>query len=372
VKIVRAGVTPIELALAAPLATAHGTLRVRAGALLSLTADSGRCGWGEALPLPGFGLETAAETVAALERIAAGLVGCAADDLDAALDAALPLAKGARSAQAAADAALYDLTAREAGVPVAALLDPAPRERVALSALIAGNDAATAATDARRTLRRGFRTLKLKLFSRDPARDEERVAAVREAVGAGVKLRLDANGAWTEAVAHEAVARLARFEIELIEQPVDAADVAGLARVRAASPIPVAADEAVRDEDAAAHLLDAGAADVLVLKPAALGGLRAAGHIARRARRAGCDILVTSFLDSSLGIAAAVHLAAALPESPFAAGLATAERLRDDLAAPLDIRDGAIAVPRASGLGIAPDAAALRRCATGPTQEFRA
>jgi len=372
VKIVRAGVTPVGIALAAPLATAHGTLRVRAGALLSLTADSGHSGWGEALPLPGFGLETAAESLAALERVAAGLVGCAAGDLDAALDAALPLAKGARSAQAAADAALHDLAAREAGMPVAALLGPARRERVAVSALIGGNDTATAAAEARRAMRRGFRTLKLKLFARDPARDEERVAAVREAVGAGVALRLDANGAWTEAIAREAVARLARFQIELIEQPVAAADIAGLARVRAASPIPVAADEAVRDEDAAARLLDAEAADALVLKPAALGGLRAAGRIARRAQGMGCDVLVTSFLDSSLGIAAAVHLAAALPESPFAAGLATAGLLRDDLAAPPDIRRGAIAVPRASGLGVAPDPAALRRCATGPTRELHA
>jgi len=372
VKIVRASVTPIGLALAVPLVTAHGTLRVREGALLSLTTASGATGWGEALPLPGFGLETAAEAVRALERIAAGLVGYAPADLDAALDAALPLAKGARSAQAAADAALHDLAAQEAGVAVAALLAPARHERVAVSALIGGDDADAAAADAGRAIRRGFRTLKLKLLARELARDEERVAAVRKAAGAGAKLRLDANGAWKEATAIEAVERLARFDVELIEQPVAAADVAALARVRAASSIPIAADEAVRDEDTAAHLLDAAAADLLVLKPAALGGLRAAGRIARRAQRAGIDVVVTSFLDSSVGIAAALHFAASLPEPPFAAGLATAELLKDDLAMPLTIANGAIAVPRMSGLGVAPGEVALRRCATGTAWELRA
>jgi O-succinylbenzoate synthase len=142
--------------------------------------------------------------------------------------------------------------------------------------------------------------------------------------------------------------------------------------VRAASRIPIAADEAVRDEDAAEQLLDAGAADLFVLKPAALGGLRAAGRIAQRSRRAGVGVVVTSFLDSGLGIAAALHFAASLPDSPFAAGLATAELLKDDLAPPFAVGGGAIALPRAPGLGIAPDAEALRRCATGSPREFRA
>jgi len=347
-------------------------VRAREGAVLSLTAASGATGWGEALPLPGFGLETAREAKRALESIAAGLVGSAPADLDAALDAALPLAKRAKSARAAADAALHDLAAHEAGVDAASLLGPQRRERVAVSALLSGDDANAAAANARRAVGCGFRTLKLKLLAGELARDEERVAAVRESAGAEVKLRLDANGAWKEATAFEAVERLARFDIELLEQPLPAADIAALGRVRAASPIPIAADEAVCDEDAAARLLDAGAADLFVVKPAALGGLRAAGRIARRARRAGVGVVVTSFLDSSLGIATALHFAASLPDSPFAAGLATAALLKVDLAPPFAVLDGAIALPRACGLGIAPDAPALRRCATAAPREFLA
>ena len=94
---------------------------------------------------------------------------------------------------------------------------------------------------------------------------------------------------------------------------------------------------------------------------------------AAQARRAGIDVVVTSFLDSSLGIAAALHFAASLPESPFAAGLATAELLADDLAAPFPVAAGAIALPGGVfGLGVAPDGSALRRCATGVTRKLRA
>jgi o-succinylbenzoate synthase len=372
VKIVRASVTPVRLALAAPLATARGSLRSRDGAVLSLESASGATGWGEALPLPGFGLESAGAAVDALDDIAAGLVGNDLDDLDAAVDTLAALAPYAKSARAAADAALHDLAAREAGRGVAALLAPAPLRRVAVSALVGGDNPAAAAANARRALRRGFRTLKLKLLADDLARDEERVAAVREAAGAGVKLRLDANGAWKEAAAFQTVERLARFDIELIEQPLAAAQVGALARLRAVAPMAIAADEAVRDEESAARLLEAGAADLLVLKPAALGGLRASARIAARARREGVGVVVTSFLDSSIGIAAALHLAAALPESPCAAGLATAELLVDDLAPAFPVEAGAIALPASPGLGIAPDAAALQRCAAGPPRELRA
>lgn len=367
-KIVAASVTPIRLALAAPLATAHGTVTTREGAALSLTSASGTTGWGEALPLAAFGLETAAESVAALERIAAALVSSAAFDLDAALDFAEQLAAGARSAQAATDFALFDLAAREQGVSTASLLNSRYRERVALCALITANDPRSAAHEARRAARRGFGTLKLKLGADDLVRDEERVAAVRDAVGPGVGIRLDANGAWKEAAAFDAVWRLAPFAIELLEQPVPPGEVAALARVRTASPIPIAADESVSDEDTAAALLDAAAADVLVLKPAAVGGLRPAWRIAERARRADVAVVVTSFLDSSLGIAAALQLAAALPDSPLAAGLATAELLKDDLAPPLTIRNGAMTLQNAPGLGISP---APLTCASGAVREFR-
>jgi o-succinylbenzoate synthase len=372
VRIVRADVTPVEIVLAAPLATAHGTLHARSGALLSLTAESGARGWGEALPLAAFGLEAPDTALAALACVAEALVGAPPRDLDAALAATIPPTAAAPSARAAADFALHDLAAQAAGIDLATLLNRSRRSQVELCALLTGHDAAAAARAARSAVRRGFRTLKLKLGAGELDDDVERVAAVRAAVGAGTKLRLDANGAWESVTAGDAIERLARFDVELIEEPLRAADLAGLAQLRGSSPIAIAADESVRDEVGAQRLLDAAAVDVLVLKPAALGGLRPTLRIAAAAKRSGVGVLVTGFLDSTLGIAAALHCAAAVFEAPYAAGLATAGLLASDLAAPLPVEKGSMALPAASGLGVVPDAAALRRCASGPTREFRA
>ncbi|MFQ5418337.1 MAG: o-succinylbenzoate synthase [Myxococcota bacterium] len=367
-RILRACVTPVRLALTNPVTTAHGPIRERVGAVLCLSADSGATGWGEALPLPGFGLETPVESIGALERIAAGLAAWPGGDLESALALGRELAGTGRSARAAADVALHDLAARDAGISVAALLAPHPAGRVRVGALVSGADPSAAAADARRAVKRGFRSLKLKLGADDLASDESRVAAVRAAVGDAVRLRVDANGAWKESTAFEAVDRLARYDLELLEQPVAPTEIAALARLRAASSIPIAADEAVADERSAASLIEERAADVLVLKPAALGGLAASRRIAARAQRAGLSVIVTSFLDSSLGIAAALHLAAALPASPLAAGLATAELLAVDLAAPFPAPRGHIRVPISSGLGVAPQIPL--RCAAGLGRAF--
>ena len=370
-KIVRARVIPIRLALAELIATSRGEIRVREGALMQLVSASGACGWGEALPLPGFGLESADEASRALESIGRALLAEEFAGLDAALDRADETAPTAKAARAAADVALHDLAAREAGVALAALLEDSPLRRVDVNALVRGASPAELAASARDAVQRGHRTLKLKLLGDALDRDVARVAAVRDAVGDGPHLRLDANEAWDEDCALAAVARLAAFGIELLEQPVAADDLDALARVRAASPFAIAADEAVCDPASAARVLAAGAADVLVLKPAALGGLRAARRIAAEAERAGVAVLVTSFLDSSLGIAAALQLAASLPRATHAAGLATAPLLAEDLTTPLAIADGAIALPEIAGLGLRPEPEALERCSHGRTREVR-
>lgn len=371
-KIVRARVIPIRLALREPLRTARGEIRTREGAVLELSSASGACGWGEALPLAGFGLESTSEATNALAAIARTLVDGEFAGLDAALDGVEESATTAKAARAAADAALHDLAAREAGVSVASLLSTAPQRQIPVNALVEGAAPTALAASARAAVARGHHTLKLKLLGGALDHDLARVAAVRSAIGDGPKLRLDANGGWQVDRAIAAVERLAGFGIELLEQPVAADDIAGLARVREASQVAIAADEAVRDPAAAARILATHAADVLVLKPAALGGLRAAHRIAREAERAGVAVFVTSFLDSSLGIAAALQLAAALPPSPHAAGLATAELLAQDLAPPLTLENGEIPLPESPGIGLAPDPASLVRSASAPAFEVRA
>jgi o-succinylbenzoate synthase len=376
VRIIAARVTPLRLPLRAPLATAHGAVTQREGALLELETQGGARGCGEALPLPGFGLETPAEAARALEELARELLGRQAESPATLLDASERAAPAAPAARAALDVAVHDLVARAQGVSLAHWLashaGTKPHARVPVSALVAAPDPQGAAAEAHHRLTQGFRTLKLKLGANEFERDLARVAAVREAAGAEVTLRLDANGAWKEADTPQRLRQLARFGIEFLEQPVAAPEVEALARLRAAAPFPIAADEAVRSETHAEALLAACAADLLVLKPAAVGGLRAASRIAARARRARVPVVVTSFLDSGLGRTAALHFTASLPGPLRAAGLATGELLAEDLAASPPVLEGALALPRGPGLGVAPEAEVLRRCAAAAPLELRA
>jgi o-succinylbenzoate synthase len=376
VRIAAARLTNVRLPLRRPLATTRGLLAERSGVVLEVEAEGGARGWGEALPLAGFGLESRDEARRALHEIARELVGREPGEIDELLDTIEHCWPNAPAARAAADVALHDLAARLHACSLAAWLARRrgirPRGCVAVNALLSAPDPAGVAHEARDAVARGFRTLKLKLGALDFGNELARVAAVRDAAGPEVALRLDAGGAWQEAQAAARLDALAVFGIELLEQPLAAGELAGLARLREKAPMPIAADEAVRDEEQARRLLDAGAADLFVLKPAALGGLRATARIAARARAAGVGCVVTGLLDSAVGRTAALQLTAVLPDEGFAAGLATDDLLTRDLAPGARFEAGTLALPEGPGLGLTVTIAALRTCAVGPTQELRA
>ncbi len=194
----------------------------------------------------------------------------------------------------------------------------------------------------------GCRTAKVKVAEPGQrlADDEARVAAVRDALGPGGAVRVDANGAWSVEEAVTAIRRLeaAAGGLEYVEQPV--ATVEDLARVRRRVDVPVAADESIRRAADPYRVRDLEAADVAVLKVQPLGGVRACLRIAEDI---GLPVVVSSALETSVGIAAGLALAAALPELPFACGLATVALLADDVAvAPLLPTDGVLLVPTAA------------------------
>lgn len=191
------------------------------------------------------------------------------------------------------------------------------------------------------------------------ADDEARVEAVRDALGPAGAVRVDANGGWTVDDAVTAVGRLDRAAggLEYVEQPVAA--VEDLAVVRRRVDVRVAADESIRRAADPYRVRDLEAADVAVLKVQPLGGVRACLRIAQDI---GLPVVVSSALETSVGIAAGVALAAALPELPFACGLATVQLLTDDVAvAPLLPVDGVLPVT-----GPQVDPAALDRLAAPP------
>ncbi|ESS03501.1 MAG: L-alanine-DL-glutamate epimerase related enzymes of enolase superfamily, partial [uncultured archaeon A07HR67] len=176
-----------------------------------------------------------------------------------------------------------------------------------------------------------------------------RLRAVRRAVGPAVDLRADANGAWDRATARRALDRLAPLDLAYVEQPLPAADLAGTARLRAETTVPIALDESLA-ERSVETVLGADAADVVVIKPMALGGPDRALAVACRAREAGVDPVITTTIDAVVARTAAVHVASAVPDVP-ACGLATADLLAEALAPdPCPVSDGRIEVPAGPGL----------------------
>ncbi|MFE7508114.1 o-succinylbenzoate synthase [Promicromonospora sp. NPDC057488] len=214
----------------------------------------------------------------------------------------------------------------------------------------------------------GCRTAKVKVAQRGPdgtlepvAAEAERVAAVRDALGPDGAIRVDANAAWTpdEALAHLAEIDRAAGGLEYVEQPC--ADVDELALVRRKQDVPVAADESIRRASDPMRVVRQEAADIVVLKVQPLGGVRACLDLAEQV---GLPVVVSSALESSVGLAAGVALAAALPELPYACGLATSQLLTHDVVAqPLLPTDGALPVRRPDP---SPEALAAA-AADGPT-----
>lgn len=348
------------LRLRAPFPTARGLLRERRGFLVLARGAGGRLGLGEAAPLPPW-TESLEACRAALREAAGHLEAPVAEPLVALarLDAAAPALARAPAARHGLALALLDLAAQEQGLPLADLLarsllgGAAPRGSVPVNATVAAEEPAEAGRAARRAAAEGFAAVKLKLLG-DAGRDDARVAAAREAIGAEVELRLDANGAWRREGAEARLRALAAWAPSFVEQPVPPDDLEGLARLRSLGIVRVAADEAAASPEGARRILAAGAADVLVVKPMALGGPDRAAALVADARRRGVLAVVACLLDGAVARAGALHCAALLPEPRPACGLATGALLAQDVARGPEVRRGRLEVPRGPGLGIGP------------------
>jgi o-succinylbenzoate synthase len=191
----------------------------------------------------------------------------------------------------------------------------------------------------------GCGTAKVKVAERGQALadDAARLEAVRDALGTGGKLRIDANGGWSVDEAWRAIKQLSHFDLEYVEQPCAAVDELAELRLllaRSGLNIPIAADESIRRAEDPYQVAAQEAADIAVLKVQPLGGVRACLQIAARI---GLPVVVSSAVETSIGIRAGLALAAALPELPYACGLNTVALLTADLVTdPLLAVDGVI------------------------------
>jgi len=346
---------PVGLPFARPYVTATGRLDRREMLVVRIAAADGTVGWGDAVPMSlrgGPGLDVVRDDLE--RRCLPALTGTAISSNAEAISRCRSAGAGAQ-ALSAIDIALLDLRGRLEGRPAWRLLGATAAADVRCNATLGADEPGPAAAAAAAAMRSGFGTIKVKVGD---AEDVERVRAVRGAAGSGMRLRVDANGAWT---LEEALARLATIEplgIELTEQPCAAA--AELGAVRKASPIPVVADESVTDLDDAVGGYARGHFDAATLKLAKVGGPNAAVAIA-----ATVPAYLSSALDSAIGIAAAVHTVQAMKRRDFAAGLAhglaTSALFADNVADDGALSGPEIAVTDRPGLGIDVDESAIGR-----------
>ena len=331
------------LRFATPLLTSYGEVAERDLFEVEIDSSDGILGRGEAAPLEAYdGIPTAA--VAESLAIYAELLR----EFDADVPGHLLLdacrtAVELPEALAAVDLALWDRAGKRAGRPVAALLSGTSLGTVEVNATIGALDRAAAATAAARAVAEGYGCVKLKVGAGD---DAGRVAAVRAALGPEVALRLDANGAWDVETAVRMIDALAPAGLELVEEPVHGVQAVKEVRARVATRVSI--DETAEEPGA----LTAAVADAVCLKIGRCGGIAGLLSQATLVRATGADVYLASTMDGPLGIAAAVHAAAAL-RVDLACGLATLGHFADDEEPePLRVRDGHIRVPTGPGLGV--------------------
>ena len=340
-------VIPYALPFKAPYVTARGRLQRREMALLRLRSEDGLTGLGEAVPLSLRGGAGLARVVGELE-----LLGELSELDEAGLGGGI--ANLSAPARCAALTALLDLRGRRAaaeGRSEASAGEPIPCN----ATLVAGEPAAVA-EDARRWAAEGFTTFKLKLGAGD---DLGQARAVREAVGPGARIRVDANATWDVATARQRLAELEQVGVELAEQPV--ATLEDLAAVAAATSIPIAGDESVESRLDAERAASLGACSLAGVKLSKVGGPEEAIAIA--------EVLPTylsSALDGPVGIAAAAQVAQTLREGApgggldLAHGLATQRLFASTVArVECELRDGMLHSPPGPGLGVELDERAL-------------
>jgi O-succinylbenzoate synthase len=319
VNIVAADWLPYRLPLRQPWRTSRGELSERTGRLLRLRTDAGLTGWGDCAPLPEFGIDEAAAIALADET------------------------------------ARLDLDAQAAGCSLAEWLGGvAPPASVAVNA-VPGAISTLDEWALHEAIAAGFTIVKLKAGVAPPAAELARLQEICARLPAGVRLRLDANGAWDVDDAAAFVAGCRALPVDGIEEPLRAPTAAALRALQDAAPFPLALDESL-------HLLDedfwrSPPVRRLVIKPGRLGGLRASVEIARRAGAAGIECVVTSALESACGLTALAHLAAAIaPEACH--GLATAGLFATDAGQPPELTGGRMRIPTEPGLGFASTAVA--------------
>ena len=337
--------------------------------IVQLRLANGVEGIGEAATLGGP--RWSEESVEAIKAnidtyLAPCLIGQPADRFEVAGLRMDQAAKRNNAAKAALETALFDAVGKTVGLPASALLGGAVRDRIAvLWTLASGNPAQEVDEAEAKLAARLHRTFKIKLGAQDPAADMARMRHIARALGGRAQLIVDANQAWDETVSARCLPQLAEMGVALVEQPVPAWNIEGMARLRArGNTPPLLADECAFTPHDVLAVAKAGAADAVSLKLVKSGGLLGVRNMAAVAEAAGLGLYGGCLLESSVGAAAHLHVFATLRDLAWGCEHFGPQILTGDLVTePLHYEDFHVHLPTGPGIGVTLDEAALRHYA---------
>jgi O-succinylbenzoate synthase len=357
-KLERVEVVHVEIPLVSPFRTSFGTMTTKDTFLLHVVTDTAE-GWSEfaADPRPLYCSEFVAGAELVLRDFLVPRVAALPALTAAALGPAMARIKGHELAKAALETAVLDAELRSYGMPLAVYLG-AVRERVPAGVSVGIKESVPELLDAvEGYLDEGYVRIKLKI---EPGWDLEPVRAVRERFGAGLPLQVDANTAYTLADA-EHLRRLDEFGLLLIEEPLEENNLHGHARLQARLATPVCLDESLHNARDTASAIAMDACRVVNVKPARVGGYLEARRIHDVARAHGVPVWCGGMLETGIGRAPNLALAA-LPGFTLPGDTsASARYFAEDLTEPFVLENGHLPVPRTPGIGVEPLPDALRR-----------
>ena len=338
--------------------------------IVELRLANGAEGIGEAATLggPRWSEESVESIKSAVDAyLAPALIGAPANRFEAARTRMEAAAKRNNAAKAAIESALFDAVGKTLGVPAVQLLGGAVRESLPVLWTLASGDPAQEIEEAERKLAaRLHNTFKVKIGAQTPEADIARLSSLARALTDRASLIVDANQAWDETTALRYLPVLAEFGVRLVEQPLPAWNLAGMARLRARSTVPLMADECVFSAHDMLDVVRTGAADVVSLKLVKHGGLLATRNVAAVAEAAGIGLYGGCLLESSIGAAAHLQVFGGLRELAWGCEHFGPQILVDDLVEqPLRFADFRIHLPAGPGLGVTLDQEKLRRYARG-------
>jgi muconate cycloisomerase len=338
--------------------------------IVELRLANGVEGIGEAATLggPRWSEESVESIKSAVDAyLAPVLIGAPANRFEAARTRMEAAAKRNNAAKAAIESALFDAVGKTLGVPAVQLLGGAVRESLPVLWTLASGDPAQEIEEAERKLAaRLHNTFKVKIGAQTPEADIARLSDLARALTDRASLIVDANQAWDETTALRYLPVLAELGVRLVEQPLPAWNLAGMARLRARSTVPLMADECVFSAHDMLDVVRTGAADVVSLKLVKHGGLLATRNVAAVAEAAGIGLYGGCLLESSIGAAAHLQVFGGLRELAWGCEHFGPQILVDDLVEqPLRFADFRIHLPAGPGLGVTLDQEKLRRYARG-------